>query len=667
MRAVLIALSLLLSGPWTGCIADELLFPNSDFETGTLQNWTAEGDAFRNQPTRGDNPAARNRESAQPQGDWWLGGYENYTGADGQPGRTQGDRPTGTLTSTNFVIRHPFITFRIGGGHQPETLGVRLRIDGNVVASESGVDSETMQCFAFDVRDHLGKTARLEIHDDATGGWGHINVDDFRGSETRPPETTGEFQFTDNISASAYPDTGYDQLLRPQFHFSSRRNWINDPNGMVFDGERFHLFFQHNPLGTKWGNMTWGHATSDNMLHWSQHDHALLPYRVDRRSGTIFSGTAVIDHNDSLGVQQGDTPTMCLFYTFANKPKFYQAMAYSTDGGQTFQYHNDGRAVVENQGFDNGERDPKVFWHDPTQRWVMALWVERKPGRVRFFTSKNLVDWTFASDLMRDWAYECMDIVFLPVDGDPGRTKAVLYDASFDYEVGTFDGTTFHSETPVRKMGRGNFYAAQTFNQMPDGRAVQMGWMKSAVDTADVFDVPHNGQMSFPCDLTLRTIDDAPTLYVWPIPEADALVKKREKLSSVRLPIDEATRIADEIDLTDIELTLDVGSAKQIELHLGHVQLTLDVSAGVMQHNGLVAGDASKPVTTMAELSPRDRKLHLRFLIDRLTVEAYAFEGEKFAAHYYDPRATSPASTITAIGGEATIDSIEIRHLQSIW
>ena len=150
---------------------------------------------------------------------------------------------------------------------------------------------------------------------------------------SRLPTRGRAFALRPDIEAVDYADTAYDQRLRPQFHFSSRRHWLNDPNGKVFDGRRYHLFFQHNPLASVWGNMTWGHATSADMVHWTQHKHALLPYRVDGRQGTIFSGTAVVDHNNSLGVQQGDTKTLCTFFTFANQPKFYQAMAYSTDGG----------------------------------------------------------------------------------------------------------------------------------------------------------------------------------------------------------------------------------------------------------------------------------------------------------------------------------------------
>lgn len=480
------------------------------------------------------------------------------------------------------------------------------------------------------------------------------------------PGTSGEFAFTPGISATAYPDVNYDQPLRPQFHFTSKKNWINDPNGMVFDGEKYHLFFQHNPLGTSWGNMSWGHATSLDMVHWSQHDHALLPYQIDRHPGTIFSGTAVVDHNNSLGKQTGGTPTLVAFFTFATKPKFYQAMAYSTDRGQTWTYWNDGRAVVENQGFDDGERDPKVFWHEPSQQWVMALWVQQKPGRVRWFTSKNLVNWEFASDLMRDWAFECMDVVFLPVDRDAANVKCVIYDASFDYEIGTFDGRAFHAESETLKNSRGNFYAAQTFNNSPDGRVVQMGWMNGGPNSADVFGVPHNKQMSFPCELTLRTTADGVRLFNWPIRELDSLVDRKHQFNNFPL-VAGANPIAglDGLDLLDLEVTFQPGDAAQIVFNLPHVSLRYDVAKRQLLHDGVDAQGKPLETITLDQLVPRDGEVSLRLLIDRLTVEAYAFGGESFGAHYIYPKQPQTEYSIHAKGGDAKIEQIEVRELHS--
>ncbi len=586
--------------------ADELLFPNADFESGTLAGWTVEGEAFKVQPTKGDNSKARNRESANVQGKWWVGGYEKYNGSEGKPGAIAGDQLTGTLTSQEFQIQRPYITFRIGGGSLPGKVGVKLLVAGKEIELATGIDSETMVNFSADVKKYHGQRAKLQIFDQAAGGWGHINADDFRGTEKPAPDTTKDFALTEGISAAGYPDIGYDQPLRPQFHFLSKKNWLNDPNGMVFDGKKYHLFFQHNPQGTRWGNMTWGHATSNDMVHWRQLDHALLPYRIDRRAGTIFSGTAVIDHNNSLGKQVGETKTMCAFFTFAAKPKFYQAMAYSTDGGSSWTYWNEGRAVVKNQGFDSGERDPKVFWHEASRQWVMALWVQQKPGRVRWFTSKNLVDWKFASDLMRDWAYECMDVVFLPVDGDKHNIKCLIYDASFDYEIGTFDGKEFHAESETLKNVRGNYYAAQTFNQAPNRRVVQIGWMRGGPNSADLFDVPHNQQMAFPVELRLKTTAEGLRLFCLPITEIQSLVKKSHELGSVELS--EGINALDGIenlDLVDLEVVFSPGDAKQVVFDLPRVSLRYDAEKQVLLHSGIDDKGEPRETICLEKLAPR--------------------------------------------------------------
>ncbi|WP_442508414.1 GH32 C-terminal domain-containing protein [Novipirellula sp. SH528] len=665
MKTILAITALLVS---TTVCADELLFPNSDFESGTLDGWTVQGEAFQVQPTKGDNTAARNRESANIQGTWWIGGYEKYNGKEGKPGAIAGDALTGTLTSQEFTIKRPYITFRIGAGNLPDDVGVRLLVDNESIELATGVDEETMVVHSSDVRAYVGRTARLQVFDNATGGWGHINVDDFRGTDIPVRDTSKDFAIDDAISPSGYPGIEYDQPLRPQFHFMSKKNWLNDPNGMVYDGEKYHLFFQHNPKGTGWGNMTWGHATSLDMVHWKQGDHALLPYRVDGRAGTIFSGTAVIDHNNSLGKQVGDTKTMVAFFTFAAKPKFYQAMAYSTDGGETWTYWNEGRAVVENQGFDNGERDPKVFWHEPSQQWVMLLWVQKDPGRVRWFTSKNLVDWEFASDLMRDWAFECMDLVFLKVDGDENNTKCLIYDASFDYEIGSFDGQKFIAETEALSIVRGNYYAAQTFNQTPDDRAVQIGWMRGGPDSAKLFGVPHNQQMGFPVELSLKTTPKGIRLFCWPIKEIDSLVEQTHELDEVTLGagVNALDDIKD-LDLVDLEVSFSPGDAEQVVFDLPRVSLRYDVKKQVLYHSGIDNNGAPREDICIDKLVPREGKVSLRLLVDRLTVEAYAFGGATFAAHYIHPKHGPKKLSIHSVGGTAKIHELSVRELKSAW
>ncbi|TWU09858.1 glycoside hydrolase family 32 protein [Allorhodopirellula heiligendammensis] len=654
---------------WTSSlVGEELLFPNSDFESGTLQGWTAQGDAFTNQPTEGDNPQARNRESSLHQGKYWIGTYERFDGKSGAAGQIRGDAATGTLTSQEFTIARPYITFKIGAGNLPGETGVNLIVGDQTIELATGIDSESMITISKDVSEFIGKPARLVVFDRATGGWGHINVDNFTATDNPVVDERSKFALTPGISPEAYPDTGYDQLRRPQFHFSSRRNWLNDPNGMVYDGGKYHLFFQHNPHGTSWGNMTWGHATAPDMLHWTQHDHSLLPYSVDAQAGTIFSGTIVTDDNNSLGKQVGDPKTLVAFFTFATKPKFYQAMAYSTDLGESWTYWNEGRAVVPNQGFDNGERDPKVFWHAASQQWVMALWVQRDPGRIRFFTSDNLTDWKFASDLMRDWAFECMDVVFLPVDGDENNMKCVIYDASFDYEIGSFDGEQFTTESGPFQAGGGNFYAAQTFYNQPQGRAIQIGWMRGGPNAADLYDVPFNQQMSFPCELSLRDTDQGMRLFYQPIEEIQTLVESTHDKSDVDLPAGE-NLIADlaPLDLIDMTVEFDPGTATSLVFDLPGVQVTYDSATGTSTYTGVDNEGNSQIHTLLPDLKPRDGRVRLRFLVDRISLEAYAFDGEDFRAVYTSPNTAPKTNSIHAVGGTARIHVLKINRLNSIW
>lgn len=640
------------------------LFPNSDFEAGTLVNWSATGAAFTRQPTLGDNTAVRGNVSCAKQGNYWIGTFENYDGVTGNPGDTRGDGPTGTLTSEEFTISKRYITFRMGGGNLPGQTGAKLLCEGQEHAMGTGVNTEAMFPMTFDAGTLLGKTARVVIFDQASGGWGHINADDFAASdETALPEDGG-FTLLPGIPEAGSPAVGYDQPLRPQLHFSSRRNWLNDPNGMVYDGQHYHLFFQHNPLGTGWGNMTWGHAISTDMLHWRQLDHALLPYQVDGRSGTIYSGTTVVDHNNSLGVQVGSRKTLVSFYTYASEP-FYQAMAYSTDGGAIWRYHNHGRAVVPNQGFDNGERDPKVFWHDVSQRWVMVLWVQNNPGRVRFFTSTNLKDWTFASDLMRNWAFECMDIFPLQVDGDPAQTKWVIYDASFDYEIGSFDGTTFTTEAGPFHASRGNFYAAQSFNQAPDGRVVQIGWMNGGPDSATAYGLPYNQQMSFPCDLTLRTTPTGVRLCAFPIPEISSLVTATHQVTSQPLtPASNLLAGLGNLDLVDFSIEFDPGTSTQVIIDLPRTSVRYETATGVFTFTGT---DGNQAVAMDGSFLPRAGRVKLRLLLDRLSLETYAFDGESFGAHYINPNNGTAAPSLRSVGGDAFVHSLSVKSLASTW
>ncbi|WP_341404711.1 glycoside hydrolase family 32 protein [Luteolibacter soli] len=636
------------------------MFPNSDFEAGTLANWTAAGAAFTRQPTYHDNTAARGNIPCGLQGNYWIGTYENYDGVTGAPGDTRGDTPVGTLTSQSFAIQKRYITFLMGGGNHAGGTGVKLVCEGVEYPMSTGFDSEAMAPVTFDAQALAGKSATLVIFDQETGGWGHINADNFQASDE--PAPTG-FRLTPGIPAADSPTIGYDQAQRPQFHFTSRRNWLNDPNGMVFDGEKYHFFFQHNPLGTGWGNMTWGHAVSTDMIHWRQLNHALRPYQVEGRSGTIFSGSAVRDFNNSLGVQVSSRNTLAAFFTYAHSP-FYQALAYSTDGGVTWNYHNDGKAVVPNQGFDDGERDPKVFWHEASQKWVMVLWVHNGPGRVRFFTSTNLKDWNFASDLMRDWAFECMDMFPLKVDGNPAQTKWVICDASYDYEIGSFNGTTFQTEAGPFHASSGSFYAAQSFNQAPNGRVVQIGWMNGGPDSASAYGVPFNQQMSFPCELSLRTTPDGVRLCANPVSEISSLVTSTYQAADQPLNATNLLAGIGGLDLVDLSMEFEPRTATQVVIDLPRTTVRYNVSSSTLTFTD-VNGNAISLVD--GAVTQRAGRVKLRLLLDRLSLEGYTFDGEKFGSQYVSPSNGTTTPAIYAVGGQGWVNSLSVKKLASAW
>src|SRR3989440_300753 len=257
-------------------------------------------------------------------------------------------------------------------------------------------------------------------------------------------------------SAAAAPtsSTTYKELYRPQFHFTPAKNWMNDPNGLLWYKGEYHLFFQYNPSGNTWGNISWGHAVSRDLVHWQE-----LPLAIPADDKEfVFSGSAVIDKDNTSGFGTRENPAMVAIYTSASKVCCHQAqaLAYSTDRGRTWTKYP-GNPVLDLGLADF--RDPKVFWYEPAKRWLMvvALSAERK---VSFYSSANLKTWTHLSDFGPANAvggvWECPDLFPLAVDGNSKNVKWVLVvnlnpggiagGSGAQYFVGNFDGTSFHGD-----------------------------------------------------------------------------------------------------------------------------------------------------------------------------------------------------------------------------
>jgi len=450
-------------------------------------------------------------------------------------------------------------------------------------------------------------------------------------------------------------DDLYRERFRPQFHFSSKRGWINDPNGLVYYDGEFHLYYQHNPYGWDHSrndyNKTWGHAVSTDLVHWTELPDVIHPDHL----GTIYSGSAVVDEHNTTGFQTGKEKPIVAVYTSAGgrspwsfgKP-FSQSIAYSTDRGRTFTPYA-GNPVQPNIEYIN--RDPKAFWHEPTGQWVIVLHFDRRA--MGFFTSKDLKSWQYHSEFEGKMT-DCPELFQLPVDGNEQNKKWILYGGSGDYFVGAFDGKAYTAETGLTKYSYGNcFYASQTFNNMPesDGRRIQMAWGKIPMPG-----MPFNQQMLFPVELTLRTTDDGIRMFAWPVEEIQNIHGKEHHWEDVVLKPGDNPLANVKGNLFDIEVDITVGEADEIGFNINGIPVAYSVT-----DQRLTAGGRT------ADLDPVDGKINLRILVDRPSVEIYANEGRIYMPMRAVRDLSNKSLEIYAKGGSARIKKLAVYEMKSIW
>lgn len=449
----------------------------------------------------------------------------------------------------------------------------------------------------------------------------------------------------------------YREPLRPQLQFSAQRGWNNDPNGLAFFHGEYHLFFQHNPYGWGWGNMHWGHATSPDLVHWTEHGEALYP----DSSGPMFSGSAVVDWNNTSGFGKDGKPPLVLFYTAAGKPTV-QCLAYSLDGRSFTKYS--GNPIIPE--ITPGNRDPKVIWHAPSQQWVLTLYVGlNKPGAERdakgkpavehtihFFTSPNLKDWTLRSQT--PGLYECPDFFELPVDGDPANQKWVLTAASSEYFVGSFDGQAFTPETPKLPGHRGKgFYAAQTYSDVPDGRRIQVGWGQAPSPG-----MPFNQLLTFPCELKLHQTPAGPRLTWTRVREMAALRGQTWTFPAAELtPTSPNPLTTAQGELLEATLELRPSPDARITFTLRGLEIVYDAAKQEISAAGL---------TAPAPLSKQGRQ-HIQVFTDRTLTTVFASDGLTYMPI---PRIADPKErnlSLQVKTGTCGLAGAEVHELHSIW
>ncbi|HLV79913.1 MAG TPA: glycoside hydrolase family 32 protein [Chthonomonadaceae bacterium] len=456
-------------------------------------------------------------------------------------------------------------------------------------------------------------------------------------------------------SQAARAETGalYQEAYRPQFHFTAQKNWLNDPNGLVFYKGEYHLFFQHNPAGLGWGEMEWGHAVSRDLIHWEQLPDAILPDRL----GTCWSGSAVVDRDNTAGFQQGDEKALVAVYTAAGDTSaeskgqpFTQCLAYSTDRGRVWQKYAQNPVLPHIIG---GDRDPKVAWYAPARRWIMTLYLDGND--FGFFSSPDLKHWTRLHDITVADCGECPDFFEIPVGGRPGLKKWVWTAANGRYLIGNFDGERFMPDGGLQRVEWGaNCYAVQTFSDIPasDGRRIQMAWMRDGRYP----DMPFNQQMAFPCELTLHAFPDGLRLCKRPAREIGKLHGKEQAWHDLTLRPGENPLSALSGELFDIRAEIDPGETTTVGIRARGATVEYKVREKTLSALGC-----------SAPLEPAHHRIHLQLLVDRTSLEVYGNNGEVALTSCFLPDSKDRNLEIYATGGEVRILSLQVYPLHSIW
>jgi fructan beta-fructosidase len=435
----------------------------------------------------------------------------------------------------------------------------------------------------------------------------------------------------------------YDEALRPQFHYSQRTGWNNDPNGMVYYDGEYHLFCQHDPHNWLGANGFWGHAVSKDLVHWEELPLALYPYPVAKQH--CFSGSALVDEDNVAGFQTGSEKTILAFFTDTGCG---ESISYSNDCGRTFTYYKN-NPVLKHPG-----RDPKVIWYEPGNHWVMAVYDDTPAigPNIAFYSSKNLKDWEHQSHL--PGYYECPELYQLPVldaKGNPTQvSKWVTAAADGAYAIGEFDGKTFKPDHKDKhRVFHGAYYAAQTFSQTPHGRRIQIAWAR-----IDMPDMPFNQTFTFPHELTLRHTPDGIRLFAEPVREIEKLRKKQHQVSGKALTENAPVELNVAGGLFDIRATFELGDASKIGLAFGTEEVTYDVKAAKLD---------------WAPLKPVDGKISIRVLVDRPMLEICGNGGRVYVTkkRANPGPAAIPVVKAFAAGGRARIVHLEVNELKSIW
>lgn len=503
-------------------------------------------------------------------------------------------------------------------------------------------------------------------------------------------------------SVAAGPQGFYMEPFRPQYHYTPEKNWMNDPNGMVFYEGEYHLFYQYNPAGDKWGHMSWGHAVSPDMVHWTHLPLAL----AEADNVMIFSGSAVVDWKNSSGFGKDGRPPLVAVYTgFRTTDRVqFQCIAYSNDKGRTWTKYS-GNPVIDINSMDF--RDPKVQWHDATRRWIMTVSLSAE-HKVRFYGSDNLKAWTLLSEFGPAGAtggvWECPDLFELPLPGTNDKRWVLVVNmnpgsvaggSGGQYFIGRFDGTQFVADRdslipprPGRSASESahwfdygpDYYAAVSWSDVPasDGRRLWLGWMSNWEYGGDVPTSPWRSAMSIPREVGLSRTAEGIRLVQKPAREMESLRDRHFAFKSG--DVSEANAWLKERHVQGDQLELMVEFAPRSSGTEGVKVLKSDTEAtviGVDRQRGRAFVDRTQSGNVTfhqkfsdvydAPLAVHDGRVKLHLFVDASSVEVFVNDGERVFTSLVYPSAASRGVEFFGSMTSARITSLNVWTLKSIW
>lgn len=459
----------------------------------------------------------------------------------------------------------------------------------------------------------------------------YVDVSRFAGRELTLTLLGNDGAVLPFTTASSVPDdTEAEALTRPALHFTVKNGWNNDPNGLTFFEGKYHMYFQYNPCGPMWGNMHWGHAVSSDLLHWTEEDIALYPDEY----GTVYSGCAIPDTKNLLGLKEGDHVPLLFYYTAAGSNSLLsegkpatQRLAYTSDGGATYRAYP--APILEH--IVDYNRDPKVVWVEEVGRYVMVLYLTG--NEYAFFASDDLKTWELTQKLSIPFDSECPNLVSVPVEGE-NRSLWVFFGAAGVYTVGEFCEGQY---VPLQDFARPNestgSYAGQCFDGLPGGQAIRIDWLVSNMQGRRF-----SQAMTVPLSMSLVPQGGRYILREQPIPALDTYLSDDPagcRALDVRLSIPDASALP-----------------APVVISLFGKQITLDASANRVTDGKFACAlshDASDP----------HRPLSLRLIADAASVEVFADSGLAFFATRACPDPLAAAVSLTGLSESAGVVSVK--------